>query len=114
MSDRYTKIVLTVIAGALIYIAIALTAFPAVSAQGTQRPGEPSGPLQVVVVGWNQNTPVPVTAAEPLRVITERSSGMADRMIVVGYEEGALRERAGTMHNFAGQTSGVPVVVRAK
>ena len=114
MIDRYTRIVLTVIAGALIYIAVAVTAFPAVSAQGTQRPGEPSGPLQVVVVGWNPGAPIPITTAEPLRVITERSSGMADRMVVVGYEEGALRERAGTMHNISGQTSGVPVVVRSK
>ena len=29
MTDRYTKTVLTVIAGALIYLCIAITAFPA-------------------------------------------------------------------------------------
>ena len=114
MIDRYTKIVLTVIACALIYIAVAVTAFPSVSAQGTQRPGEPSGPLQVVVVGWSQNSPVPVTTTEPLRVITERSSGMADRMVVVGWEDGALRERAGSRHSFNAQNLGIPVVVRSK
>jgi hypothetical protein len=43
-SDRYLKAVLTVIAGCLVYICIALTTGPAVSAQ--------LGPQDVVIVGW--------------------------------------------------------------
>jgi hypothetical protein len=43
-SDRYLKTVLTVIAGCLVYICIALTTGPAVSAQ--------NGPQEVVLVGW--------------------------------------------------------------
>jgi hypothetical protein len=44
-SDRYLKAVLTVIAGCLVYICIALTTGPAVSAQN-------GGPQEVVLVGW--------------------------------------------------------------
>ena len=39
MIDRYTKIVLTVIAGALVYLCVVMTAFPAVQAQGTRKAG---------------------------------------------------------------------------
>lgn len=46
-SDRYLKAVLTVIAGCLVYICVALTTGPAVSAQD-------GGPQEVVLVGWKQ------------------------------------------------------------
>ena len=63
MIDRYTKIVLTVIAGALIYQCILMTAFPAVQAQ-TQRPGEFTGkPVETVIVGW-RSTPLPDCGSE--------------------------------------------------
>ena len=114
MIDRYTKTVLTIIAGALIYLAIAITAFPAVSAQGTQRPGEPSGPLEVVVVGWKPTNPLSIVSQQPIRVITERSAGMADRVVVVGWEENAAREAPANLHNFSAQSPGIPVVVRGK
>ena len=53
MTDRYLKSVLTVIAGALIYLCVILTPIPRASAQTPSiRPGEPSGPTEVVVVGW--------------------------------------------------------------
>lgn len=113
MSDRYTKTILTVIAGALIYLCVVMTAFPAVRAQGTQRPGEPSGPLEVVVVGWKPNTAVPIVAPQPLRVITERSAG-ADRVVLVGWEENAGRDAPVTMHGLGGQNPAMPVVVRTK
>ncbi len=38
MIDRYTKIVLTIIAGALVYLCVVMTAFPAVNAQARERP----------------------------------------------------------------------------
>ena len=62
MTDRYTKTVLTVIAGALIYLCVVMTAFPAVQAQAPQRPGEPTGPEEVVIVGWKITAPLPIVA----------------------------------------------------
>jgi hypothetical protein len=113
--DRYTKTVLTVIAVALVYLCIVMTPMPTVHAQQTAaRPGEMTGPAQVVVVGWNANAPVPITTAQPLQVITERSSGAADRMVVVGWEEGAAPGHAGNVHGFSGPTGGVPVVVHQR
>lgn len=122
MIDRYTKTVLTLIAGALLYLCIVMTAFPAAHAQSSLRPGEPTGPGQVVVVGWRVTEPLPVafqrpvpviTANEPLRitgtVATERSGGAADRVILAGWEEGATRERATRVMPFGDKTPGLPV-----
>jgi hypothetical protein len=127
MADRYTKIVLTVIAGALVYLCIVMTAFPPVQAQGSLRPGEPTGPASVVVVGWQSNQPLPVafqrpvqvvTANEPLRitgsVTTERTAGLADRVVVVGFEHGATREKPTTMKPLIDLTVGVPVTVQPR
>ncbi|MEP6782593.1 MAG: hypothetical protein ABI983_02925 [Acidobacteriota bacterium] len=113
--DRYTKTVLTVIAGALVYLCIVMTAFPTVSAQQTAaRPGDPTGPAQVVVVGWNPAAAIPITTAQPLHVVTERSTGLPDRMVLVGWEEGGNYEHAGTVHGFSGPTGGIPVVMHSK
>ena len=113
--DRYTKTVLTVIAGALVYLCIVMTAFPAASAQQTAaRPGEMTGPAQVVVVGWTPNTAVPITTAQPLHVVTERSTGAADRMILVGWEENAAPGHAGNVHGFTGTNTGIPVVIHSR
>jgi hypothetical protein len=110
MNDRYTKIVLTVIAGALIYLCIVITPLPGLNAQVTsQRPGVSSGPLDVVIVGWRTaETPFPVAVLNPVRVTatdplpirgavtTERSSSFrADRVFVVGWEENGLRDQPG-------------------
>jgi len=111
MADRYTKIVLTVIACALIYICAVITPLPTVAAQATtQRPGEFSGPLQVVVVGWQSNAAVPITASQPLNVITERSTGRPDRMIITGWEENASPGTIGGLHPLTAK-NGVPVTV---
>lgn len=112
MIDRYTKTVLTVIAGALLYICIVMTPFPAVQAQGTKRPGEPSGPQDVVVVGWRPTAPLPIVAAEPLRVTTEQRAGVTDRVVLVGWEE--IERGRNTERHFDAQGLGLPVVVRAK
>ena len=122
MIDRYTKTVLTVIAGALLYLCIVWSVFPAAHAQSSLRPGEPTGPGQVVVVGWRVNEPLPVafqrpvpivTMNEPLRitgtVATERSGGAADRVILAGWEEGATRERGTRMMPLSDTTAGLPV-----
>lgn len=109
MTDRYSKVVLTVIAGALIYLCVVMTAFPAVQAQGTKRAGEMiATPIEAVIVGWKLNAPLPIMATEPLRVQTERASGQADRVVIVGWEEGAIRERARPMLPFNSTTAGLP------
>ena len=56
MTDRYTKCVLTVIAVALVYLCVIFTPLPHAHAQTSSiRPGESSGPTEVVVVGWEEN-----------------------------------------------------------
>ena len=122
MVDRYTKIVLTVIAGALVYLCIVMTAFPAAQAQ-TQRPGEFTGkPVETVIVGWRGAEPIPVTSARPLQTVvtdtvrvvgnvqTERSSGTADRMVIVGWEENAAPGRPGALAPLSSaKAQGLPV-----
>ena len=73
-TDRYTKAVLTIIAGVLLYIGAMLSGQPA-SAQG-QGPTSGSAtqvmdgrPQPVVVVGWaTPERPLPVTVDHPLAV----------------------------------------------
>ena len=112
MIDRYTKTVLTVIAGALLYLCIVMTAFPAAHAQSTARPGESTGPQEVVVVGWRPTTPLPIIAPEPLRVITEQRAGITDRVMLAGWEE--VERGAAVERRINTQTLGLPVVVRAR
>ena len=102
MNDRYVKSLLTVIAGALVYLCVVLTPLPGISAQtNSPRPGESSGPTEVVVVGWRpaarEPSPVMIQQTQPLRiegtVSTERSTTrLADRVVVVGWEPGGTRE----------------------
>jgi hypothetical protein len=94
MADRYTKFVLTVIAAALVYLCVVMTAFPAVNAQGTRKAGEMiTPPIEAVIVGWKLTEPLQIATTRPLAVQTERSDGVADRVVIVGWEEGASRER---------------------
>ena len=126
MIDRYTKLVLTAIAAALLYLCVVLTPWPAVHAQNTLRPGEPTGPVQAVIVGWRGAPgetvpvstlhPIPVAIREPVQitgsVATERSSGAADRVVLVGWEEGAVREKmTRAMRSITPAAPGLPVTV---
>jgi hypothetical protein len=112
MTDRYTKTILTVIAGALIYLCIVMTAFPAAQAQSSARPGEPTGPQDVVVVGWRPTTPLPIVALEPVRVITEQKAGIPDRVVLVGWEE--TNAQGPAARRFDTGSDGLPVSVRTK
>jgi hypothetical protein len=107
MNDRYIKTMLTVIAGALLYLCIVMTPLPRVSAQTPSRtPGVSSGPMEVVVVGYNAQSPMPVavsglvevTASNPLRITgqvsTAKGSERADRVILVGWEKRSNRDKA--------------------
>ena len=129
MVDRYVKSVLTVIAAALIYLCAALTPWPAVQAQRALRPGDPTGPIGVVIVGWqappsdrvsivaNASLPVAVTSTVQVtgKVTTERSSGEADRVVLVGWEEASdVRSQPGTFRqlnprNPTNRPPGLPV-----
>ena len=128
MIDRYTKFVLTVIAGALLYLAVLFTPLPMANAQTPSKfPGQSSGPTEVVVVGWQSGQavipvsighPVQVTASKPLpvtgQVKTERVSDRADRVILIGWEERANREAARSMEtlNEVGYSGGGGLPVR--
>ena len=110
MNDRYLKTMLTIIAGALLYLCIVMTPLPRVSAQTPSKtPGVSSGPLEVIVVGYTAQTPMPVsvsglvevTASTPLRITgqvsTAKSSERADRVILVGWEKRSNRDKGGSM-----------------
>jgi hypothetical protein len=123
MTDRYTKILLTVIALALVYLCVVLTPIPGVQAQTARRPGDPTGPAEMVIVGWRapKGETLPVTVfgsvivdnTAPFRITgdvrTERSSGAADRVVLVGWEEGAIREKPRPMKNLTLNEPGFPV-----
>ncbi len=128
MVDRYTKFILTLIACALVYLCVVFTPLPGLDAQtASLRPGEPSGPTEVVIVGWQSRSgalpfpvsighPVQVAASQPLpirgEVTTERTTtGLADRVVIVGWEEGARREKPSAMRVITTKESGVPVRV---
>lgn len=115
-TDRYTRALLSVIAGALVYLCIVLTAWPQAHAQSTRRPGEiigAPGPAEVVVVGWRPartehvavqvvesiRLPVHVQGSVPLKVSGEmrvagtvqtEQSSRPDRVVLVGWEENAV------------------------
>ncbi|HEX6162541.1 MAG TPA: hypothetical protein VFZ31_04190 [Vicinamibacterales bacterium] len=92
--DRYSKTMLTVIAAALVYLCVLMTPLPSAHAQGTRRAGEMiTTPIEAVIVGWKSSDPLPITSARPLPVQTERSTGTADRVVIVGWEENAARDR---------------------
>jgi len=92
-ADAYGRVVLTVIAAALVYLCILLTPAAGVSAQAQAallRPGEPTGPVEVVVVGWQAAESAPVRVTEPVqvagRVETVRAGQAADRVVIAGWE----------------------------
>ena len=105
--DRYTRAVLTVIAGALVYICIAL--MPSVSAQRAARPGDDTGPARVVIVGWESNTrvPVPVQVVDSVTlkttgdmritgtVQTEQTPRTIARVVLAGWEERGMATNHG-------------------
>jgi hypothetical protein len=116
MIDRYSKIVLTVIAAALVYLCIVMTAFPAVQAQVTQRPGEFTGrPIDAVIVGWKITEPLQIATTRPIPVQTERSTGAADRMVIVGWEENAAPGYPGVLAPIqSARRQGLPVSTLAR
>ena len=132
MSDRYTKTLLTIIAAALVYLCVVMTPLPGVQAQTAKRPGDPTGPGEMVIVGWRapkgetlpvtvfgsvvveNNVPLKIDNTVPFRITgdvkTERSAGAADRVVLVGWEENGNRKQpAPLVHPFGQAMPGLPV-----
>jgi len=93
-TDRYTKAVLTIIAGALLYIGVMLSGQPA-SAQGGSTPGSPgmvmdARPQPVVVVGWaTPERSLPVTVEQPLAVTLRGTQDQPLPVAITGIRAGA-------------------------
>jgi hypothetical protein len=94
MTDRYTRVVLTVIAACLVYLCLVLSrAGTPLSAQGNQpqgaaRPGLATGPAEVVIVGWRSaaaDLAFPVVVRNT--VTTTPSVEGAERVVVTGWED---------------------------
>jgi hypothetical protein len=120
--DRYTKVVLTVIAATLVYLSLALTPLPALGAQTTLRPGEGMGPVQVVVVGWRApaGEVAPVAIDRPVQVagivqvkgqVATEPVERASRVVIAGYEMDASREISSGFRAFSTR-AGLPTTTR--
>jgi hypothetical protein len=116
MVDRYTRVVLTVIAACLVYLCLVLTPVgtplraqqQGAPAQGAARPGLATGPAEVVIVGWRTDS---ADAALPVSVrntvTTQAAAENTTRVVVAGWEDarrGAVRISA---------DAGVPVDLTA-
>lgn len=100
--DHYTRVLLTVIAATLVYLCVVLTPVPTLHAQRALRPGDPTGPGEVVVIGWrlpqDQRIPVQIGGSVPLQmtgdvkvvgtVQTEERRDNLLRVAVAGWEDG--------------------------
>jgi hypothetical protein len=112
MIDRYTRIVLTVIAACLVYLCLVLSkAGTPLAAQATQappqgavRPGLATGPAEVVIVGWrNDAADIAFPVAVRNTVTTIPAVEGATRVVVAGWED----SRRGVVR--LSQDAGVPV-----
>jgi hypothetical protein len=111
-----------------------LTPLPTVHAQRGLRPGDDTGPAQVVIVGWrlDEGLPVRMTESVPLKmsgdvsinglVETRSTPDSVSRVILAGWEENAppvqVRLPAGAFRPFNAQARnptlrGVPVTTYA-
>jgi hypothetical protein len=100
MADRYTRVVLTVIAACLVYLCLVfsgagtlLRAQEPVPPQGAQRPGVLTAPAEVVIVGWRgDEAGMPVSVRNV--VTTTPAADGAARVVIAGWEDprrGVLR-----------------------
>ena len=121
--DRYVRGVLTIIAGALVYLCVLATPWPAAEAQTARRPGDPTGPAEMVIVGVRGTLPVQVQNAIGIagevkvtgdvrvtgRVQTEQVPRTSTRVVLAGWEDASAP--AGPLQwNRTTQTA-LPVVV---
>ena len=127
--NKYLCGVLTVIAGALVYLCIVLTPVPTAFAQTTQRPGQFTGPGEMVIVGFRLPTgetlPVEVRGAVSVsgavnvsggnvnvagRVQTEQAPQTVQRVVLSGWEDAAAAGKTGAFRPInSGRGEGLPV-----
>lgn len=123
--DLYLRVVLTVIATALVYLCVMSTALPVALAQqeqviGASRPGVSTGPGEMVIVGWRTTDTVPVAISGGEvrvsgRVETQPASDAVFRTALVGWEERADPPEPGTFHPFvAAHGQALPVAVTSR
>ena len=99
-NDRYLRVVLGVIAAALVYLCVVLTPLPAAFAQTTQRPGQFVGPGEMVIVGVRlpAGEAMPVQVANEVRVNgqvrTEQPPNAYDRVMLMGWEDNSSNNPA--------------------
>ena len=99
-TDRYLRVVLGVIAAALVYLCVLLTPLPAAFAQTTQRPGQFVGPGEMVIVGVRlaAGEAMPVQVANEVRVNgqvrTEQPPNSYDRVMLMGWEDNSSNNPA--------------------
>ena len=100
-TDFYLRAVLTIIAGALVYLCIVLTPMPGASAQqparGALRPGDDTGPAEMVIVGVRLPAGATVPVAGDVQVLnelrvtgrvqTEQRPNVVERVVLTGWEE---------------------------
>ena len=128
-ADLYIRVVLTIVAAALVYLCVIFTPLPTASAQtgrvvGARTPGEYTGPAEVVIVGWRfpegGSLPVHVTRGD-VRVLNEvRVAGQVEavqphngslRTVLIGYEQAASTSAPGRFNDLSPTVGrGVPVV----
>ena len=120
-SDAYLRGVLTIIAVALVYLCVILTPWPTATAQTALRPGDPTGPGEMVIVGVRPGVALPVqvqgavTVGNELRVTgdvkvtgrvqTEQAPRTLSRVILTGWEDAATGEAPGTFQRWSRATS---------
>ena len=127
-SDSYLRVVLGIIASALLYLCVVLTPLTTLHAGarqvvGARTPGEPTGPAEVVVVGWRSGSePLLVQVVNKVavggdvtvtgRVETHQAPRVFDRVVLAGWEpDGPKAADAYTYWNEPGR--GLPVVTAA-
>jgi hypothetical protein len=111
MLDRYSRVVLTVIALCLVYLCLVVSGFgtplgaqqAGTLPQGQARPGLATGPAEVVIVGWRvgpEDPPVPVTVRNT--VATQAVTESTTRVVIAGWEDRRSAEvvRPGTGTGF--------------
>jgi hypothetical protein len=118
-ADTYSRFVLTVIAAALVYLCVVLTPPVGLSAQvpATSKPGEPTGPVEVVVVSWRATESAPVRVTEPVqvagRVEAVRSDQAPDRVVIAGWERYTGVGQPGVLERLTPER-GLPVSIPGK
>jgi hypothetical protein len=113
-ADRYTRVVLTVIAAALVYLCVVLTPAQTVLQAQSPQPGTIS-PAEVTIIGWRvpQTEPMRVQVVGDVRVTgrvqAEQPQDLPDRVVLVGWEEGSTELARGARRALDPEQPGLPV-----